>query len=314
MIIHGDTVGHEAGRAMADAWFEFPVLDIIDRAIKMYSDAMRPYVVGQLRNRRQEDVVSTIRNSLKDRQVDKFDPVLKTYHGGPESALSVNMLRTLIVRHRDAVFRKDFDPSHCKLGAIHYITEVRNENKYGVGDAGAASAMAFLGHMVDMLDAINNSEPKEAVERQRDQLLENCLGRFDGSNRNMYEPLQRLDERDRHVAEQEVRAGRAIAVAAGREAQLEIQAAAGDVDESLSKAERIAARQQAAVVEHETAVAEHEEAVAELEAAAMGLRVSSGPPTLASARNSIAGNVAGNPDSPKAIVLLTAIIDVIVGS
>ena len=76
--------------------FVFPNNEAVSRAINIYTNNMRPFVLENLKREKGSNLESSIRNSLSFLQVGEFDDALKNNPGHFESAITLNMLKSLL--------------------------------------------------------------------------------------------------------------------------------------------------------------------------------------------------------------------------
>ena len=252
----------------------YPNRAAISRCLDTYLDGMCPFVVRHLKQMSGTTVVESIRNSIGGggyaaySRIDDFNRNLEEAGGKVEVALDVGIVRTVVDRQWQAVFRDDFSRDDTVRSAIHCITETRNRATAhrGAADIEFTVALAFMEHIVTVLRCLKYPH-LERVFQERDALLERCLAAYQKENQ-----LPNFQENISHAAELEAAAARADE--RSQQANTALALLQGVMGLERVTAERVAAvaAHEAAVAAHEAAVAEHEAAVAEHEAAMIALK------------------------------------------
>ena len=151
-----------------------PNRDALNRALDIFRDAMRPFIVRCLRrSARGQRVEDTISRSLSDYQERRFQQNLIQNRGDLESSIDVGDFPDLI-RHnwRDA-FQSQFpDGDRTIQSASWTIKGARDTASHpGVQDIDLEFTRSRLFEVADVLGRINAPEQKREVERIRDELV-----------------------------------------------------------------------------------------------------------------------------------------------
>ena len=149
-----------------------PNKEALTKAIDIYRDSMRPFILRTLRRIPNANIETTIQRSLHDRQAETFR---NTRAAGTdlESALDVNYFPVLVSNHynwRDA-FSEAFNGDKTVQNELWLITEARNLIAHpGNQDLEEEYTRTHLFHIADVLGKINQPELKRQVEEIRDGL------------------------------------------------------------------------------------------------------------------------------------------------
>ena len=151
---------------------ERPNKDALSRAIDIYRDSMRPFVLRTLRRIPNSNVETIIQRSLHDRQAGSFRDALAAGND-LESALDANYFPVLVSNHynwRDA-FSLAFNGDKTVQNELWLITEARNLVAHpGNQDLEEEYTRTHLYHIADVLGKINEPELKRQVEDLRSGL------------------------------------------------------------------------------------------------------------------------------------------------
>ena len=149
-----------------------PNKEALTRAIDIYRDSMRPFILRTLRRIPNANIETTIQRSLHDRQAETFR---NTQASGTdlESALDANYFPVLVSNHynwRDA-FSEAFNGDKTVQNELWLITEARNLIAHpGNQDLEEEYTRTHIFHIADVLGKINQPELKRQVEEIRDGL------------------------------------------------------------------------------------------------------------------------------------------------
>ena len=151
---------------------ERPNKEALTKAIDIYRDSMRPFVLRTLRRIPNANVETTIQRCLHDRQAESFRNTLAAGND-LESALDANYFPVLVSNHynwRDA-FSAAFNGDKTIQNELWLITEARNLIAHpGNQDLEEEYTRTHLYHIADVLGKINQPELKRQVEEIRDGL------------------------------------------------------------------------------------------------------------------------------------------------
>ena len=153
---------------MTTTW---PNKDALSRAIDIFRDAMRPFLIRCLKRAPNATVEATIRRSLSPHQANKFDQGLgrsKDLSG----AIDVNFFPALVQNNWREVFSTEFRDDRTIQNELWMIADVRNQVSHpGAQDFDAEYTRTHLYLVADALGRINALDEKKAVEAVRSQLL-----------------------------------------------------------------------------------------------------------------------------------------------
>ena len=144
----------------------------LSRAIDIYQDTMRPFLIRCLKRVPGSTVEVAIKNSLPPNQADSF---VRELERGKDlaSAVDVNFFPPLVQRNWRDVFSSEFGEDRFIQNELWMITEARNHVAHpGAQDLDAEYTRARLYEIADALGRINAPEQKRAVQAIRSQLFE----------------------------------------------------------------------------------------------------------------------------------------------
>ena len=140
-----------------------PNKDALVKALDIYRDAMRPFIIRNLRGIQGSNVRDRISYSLHGKFLNPSDL---------ESGIDVNDFPTLIRDNWRAAFSVAFRNDMSVQNALWQIKEARNTASHpGSQDIDPEFTRAHLFHIADVLGKINAPQEKEVVERVRDDLF-----------------------------------------------------------------------------------------------------------------------------------------------
>ena len=150
-----------------------PNRDALMRAIDIYRDAMRPFIVRQLRRVQGSSVEELIERGLGDRQADEFYRRLDE-NGDIESAIDLNYFPKIFRDNWRAAFAQQFNDDPSVQNMLWLIKTARDQIAHpGRQDIEAEYTRVHLYHIADLLGRINAPAEKQAVEAIRDNLFTN---------------------------------------------------------------------------------------------------------------------------------------------
>ena len=142
----------------------YPNRDAIRRALDIYIDAMRPFVVRCLRPASAEGLRAAIVSYLNPGQQQNFADAIARNGGNIPAAIDIGILRTLINAAWFDHFRSEFKYTDTVRSAVNFITETRNEESHmGLGDHDAGRAYVCLYHITTVLKHTGNTDACRAV-------------------------------------------------------------------------------------------------------------------------------------------------------
>ena len=150
-----------------------PNRDALQRALDIYRDAMRPFIVRSLRRVQGARVEDTISSLLNDYQKGQFQDNLSNNHADIEAAIDINDFPVLLSRGWREAFQGAFPSGDRSVqNAAWQITEARNSVSHpGTRDLDAEFVRSRLFDIADTLGRINAQQQKAEVERIRDELF-----------------------------------------------------------------------------------------------------------------------------------------------
>jgi len=148
-----------------------PNTDALGQAIDIYRDAMRPFIVRQLRRIQGSTVEELIGRGLGDRQADEFYRRLSE-NNNIESAIDLNYFPKVIRDNWRATFAQQLDNDPSVQNMLWLIKTARDQIAHpGTQDIDAEYTRARLYDITDLLGRINAPDEKQAVEEIRDNLF-----------------------------------------------------------------------------------------------------------------------------------------------
>ena len=149
-----------------------PNKDALIRALDIYRDAMRPFIIRSMRNASGKRVEDAIKYSLNPNQVAQFEQNMIRNGGDLEASIDINDFPSLIGRNWRDVFSRQFvSGGQTVQNAAWLIKEARDDASHpGTQDIDWEFTLAHLFHIADVLGKINAPEQRKAVEEIRDNL------------------------------------------------------------------------------------------------------------------------------------------------
>ena len=149
-----------------------PNKDALSKAIDIFRDAMRPFLLRGLRRVPGSDPESVIRRSLPPHQADTFAQALRQGND-LASAIDMNFFPSLVQKNWREVFSTEFRDERTIQNELWLIAEARNQVSHpGTQDLDPEYTRAHLYHIADALARINAPEQRRAVEGIRDGLTD----------------------------------------------------------------------------------------------------------------------------------------------
>lgn len=150
---------------------ERPHRDVLNKALDIYRDAMRPFIIRslkQIKGKRLEDAICDV---LSEKQVNDFKQNLQNNGGNIQAAIDIGDFPNLISRNwRGEVFGRQFGGDMTVQNLLYLITQARNHVMHpSTEDLDAEYTRVSLFHISDVLGRINAAEAKAEVEKLRDE-------------------------------------------------------------------------------------------------------------------------------------------------
>ena len=148
-----------------------PNEDALRQAVDIYRDAMRPFIVRQLKRVPGSTVEELIGRGLGDRQADEFYRRLDE-NNDIESAIDLNYFPKVIRDNWRGAFAQQFKDDLTVQSTLWLIKTARDQIAHpGTQDIEAEYTRVHLYHIADLLGRINASKEKQTVEGIRDNLF-----------------------------------------------------------------------------------------------------------------------------------------------
>ena len=149
-----------------------PNKDALTRALDILRDAMRPFIVRNLRSIPGGRPDDRIRNSLERWTPEDYRAHAATGHNDVESLLDINNFPILIRDYWRDTFRNALGNDMSVQNALWQIKEARNQASHpSTQDIDPEFARAHLFHIIDVLGKIGRPNERTEVERIRDSLF-----------------------------------------------------------------------------------------------------------------------------------------------
>ena len=150
-----------------------PNRDALQKALDIYRDAMRPFLVRCLKQIRGTNVEDVISRSLGNRRADEFERALNQPHGNVESTIDINDFPTLVSRNwRRETFETKLNYDKTFQNQLWLITDARNHTVHtGTQDLEDDYTRTHLFLIANVLEKIGASDGKQVVQSIRDELF-----------------------------------------------------------------------------------------------------------------------------------------------
>ncbi len=155
-----------------------PNRDALAKAIDIFRDEMRPFLIESLSQTPGLKAEEAIRQSLQlEHQTIDFDRNLKQ-SSDLESAIDVNQFPLLVECHWRDVFSSRFNGDQTIVGILRVIKDARNKVYHpSTSDLKLKYTQMRLSHIADVLGKVNSHEGKKAVEKIRSALTRQSVPR-----------------------------------------------------------------------------------------------------------------------------------------
>jgi predicted AAA+ superfamily ATPase len=149
---------------------ERPHRDVLNKALDIYRDAMRPFIVNSLRRVRGRTLEEVLYDSLP-RQAHEFQERLGANGGNVEAVIDITHFPALVSKNwRGEVFGRQFGGDMTVQNLLYLITQARNHVMHpSTEDLESEYVRVSLFHISDVLGRINAAEAKAEVEKLRDE-------------------------------------------------------------------------------------------------------------------------------------------------
>ena len=151
---------------------ERPHRDVLNRALDIYRDAMRPFIVNSLKRVRGRTVEEVLYDSLP-RQAHEFQERLQANGGDIEAVIDITNFPALVSKNwRGEVFGRQFGGDMTVQNLLYIITQARNRAAHPENtDLDAEYTRARLHDIAEVLGKINAPDQKRMVEQLRRELI-----------------------------------------------------------------------------------------------------------------------------------------------
>ena len=149
-----------------------PNRDALNKAIDIYRDAMRPFIVRNLRSVPGQQFEDVIRRSLNDNQAFRFQRSLARNPSNVEAAIDVGDFPDLISRNWRCVFERQLPSGGQVFQRLSRIREARNKVAHpDTVDLDIDFVKARLHDMIDVMDWIHAPTQRREVNKIVNRLL-----------------------------------------------------------------------------------------------------------------------------------------------
>ena len=157
-----------------------PNKDALNKAIDIYRDAMRPFIVRNLRSVPRQRVEDAICRSLNGNQASQFQRNLARNPSNVEAAIDVRDFPILISGNWSGVFSRQFlDSKQGVQGLLSVISEARNKAAHpDTDDLDIEFTTARLYDIMEVMSMINTPAQKREVEEILKSLQEDGVSHF----------------------------------------------------------------------------------------------------------------------------------------
>lgn len=152
---------------------EYPNEDALNQGIRIYRNAMRPFITRHLRPIPGSKLQTTIERSLNDSQISRFQQSLRRNNGNIESAIDMSDFPHLIQRNWNEAFSGYFHDDRSIQNELFLIRTARNDIAHPEDgqDIDPWDAIKALSLISSVLEKINAIEEKNTVEKIRESII-----------------------------------------------------------------------------------------------------------------------------------------------
>ena len=153
---------------------ERPNRDTLNKALDIYRDAMRAFIIRSLKKVKGKTLEDVIADSLPARKVNDFQVLVQTNGGSIEASIDIGDFPSLISRNwKQEVLGPQFTADMTSQDKLRIIAQARNYAAHpGTVDLDPEYTRVRLSLISEVLEKINAPEEKIAVEDIRDQLFQ----------------------------------------------------------------------------------------------------------------------------------------------
>ena len=146
--------------------------EALNRAINIYLDVMRPFILDNLQySYPTEPLASLVIRALRSEQTENFRRSLEFGHGAVASTLDVAHFRPVVEFYWNEIFGSIFRNDTSVLGTLGWITRARNDVAHpGIQDIPTRDAIDHCNNILKILRFIDAPAAENAVSKIRENL------------------------------------------------------------------------------------------------------------------------------------------------
>ena len=149
-----------------------PNREALNKALDIFRDAMRPFIVRNLKSMPGRQVEDLILNALPPNQAAQVQHNLRHGDGTIEAAIDIGDFPQIITRNWREAFSRRFSNDRSALNMIWLIKESRDKTAHpGLQDLDTEHTRSRVSLIAEVLGLINQPNQRQVVEEIRDQLL-----------------------------------------------------------------------------------------------------------------------------------------------
>ena len=149
-----------------------PNKDALQQALDVFRDAMRPFIVRNLRSVPGQHVEDLVLNALNPNQYAQVQHNLRGGDGNIEAAIDIGDFPQIINRNWREAFSRRFSNNRSVQNMVWLIKESRDQTAHpGLQDLDTEYVRARLSLVAEVLGLISQPDQRQAVQRIRDDLL-----------------------------------------------------------------------------------------------------------------------------------------------
>ena len=150
---------------------ERPQRDALSKALDLFRDGMRPFLIRRLRAIPGSGVERAIKNSLPDKRREWFEQKLRTPGGNPADYIDVNDFPHIVSRNWRDAFRSVFPDNGPVVAMLWMVADARNQVAHpATTDLDAEFVRTHLFIISGLLERINDPTAAQGVTALRAEL------------------------------------------------------------------------------------------------------------------------------------------------
>ena len=165
--------------------------------MRLYRDAMRPFIIRQLRQAKGVKPVDAVRRSLRGNSRDNFDFNFNKNNDRLDATIDIGHF-SWIIGDRDnweECFSQPFNADRNIQSHLRLIYEGRNAASHpDTGDLDRDEVHATLTHIINILGRVNAAEERAAAEKIRASLIQPALSPQPTSTPSPTIPIPEIEE------------------------------------------------------------------------------------------------------------------------